>query len=515
MRPTPATVLRVLAAAALFALAPAAPALAACPGSSDSGCSVTQLGKQGSGVLRQSQAVALAPNGDVYVGDRWGYAIQRFAADGTFLGEWGEYGTGEGQFAAVGGLGVDGAGNVYVLDSGSNRVQKFDASGHFLASWGGRGSDGTGPQDLNLGFKGDLVVSGDSVYVADAENHRVVRFDTDGRHRAAFGSRGTGPAQFAYPMGLDVDGAGNLYVADDQNDRIQKLTADGAFLAEVGSSGSADGQFRNPYDVAVDGSGNLYVADNLNHRVQKFDSALGFVAKWGGRGTGPGQLTTPRSLTVDAGGTSFVTDTGNDRMQRFGSDGALLGTFGESGRQNGNLTGPQGMDIDRDGNLVIADTLEYWMQKLTTDGAFLTKWGGHGSGSPRLFQLPADVAAERSGAMEVTDTFNDRVDRFDASTTFVEEKPGFLKPRGVGLDASDQLYVADTGNHRVQKLSAGAVAATFGAVFPGDVLLNTALGLYHPSQWSRQDLLIDVVDKLVQAQATGAVFDHFLDPARR
>ncbi len=60
----------------------------------------------------------------------------------------------------------------------------------------------------------------------------------------------------------------------------------------------------------------------------------------------------------------------------------------------------------------------------------------------------------------------------------------------------------------------GAVAAVFGAVYAGDLVLNTALGLYRPSQWSRQDWTIDVVDKLVQAAATGAIFDRFLDPAR-
>jgi hypothetical protein len=57
-----------------------------------------------------------------------------------------------------------------------------------------------------------------------------------------------------------------------------------------------------------------------------------------------------------------------------------------------------------------------------------------------------------------------------------------------------------------------AVNAVFGVVYTGDVLLNTALGLYHPSEWSTKDLVIDLVDKYVQAQATGAIFDRVLDP---
>lgn len=59
-----------------------------------------------------------------------------------------------------------------------------------------------------------------------------------------------------------------------------------------------------------------------------------------------------------------------------------------------------------------------------------------------------------------------------------------------------------------------AVSAVFGVVYTGDVLLNTALGLYHPSEWSTRDLTIDLVDKYAQAQATGAVFDRVLDPSR-
>jgi len=59
-----------------------------------------------------------------------------------------------------------------------------------------------------------------------------------------------------------------------------------------------------------------------------------------------------------------------------------------------------------------------------------------------------------------------------------------------------------------------AVAAVFAAVYTGDVLLNTALGLYKPTSWTKQDIAIDVGEKLIQAEATGAVFDRFLDPAK-
>lgn len=71
--------------------------------------------------------------------------------------------------------------------------------------------------------------------------------------------------------------------------------------------------------------------------------------------------------------------------------------------------------------------------------------------------------------------------------------------------------IAATAGLRGQK----AVNTVFATVYTGDVLLNTALGLYQPTQWSKQDWIVDVLGKYVQAQATGAVFDRFLDPARQ
>lgn len=71
--------------------------------------------------------------------------------------------------------------------------------------------------------------------------------------------------------------------------------------------------------------------------------------------------------------------------------------------------------------------------------------------------------------------------------------------------------IAATAGLRGQK----AVNTVFATVYTGDVILNTALGLYQPTQWSPEDWIVDVVDKYVQAQATGAIFDRFLDPARR
>ena len=72
-----------------------------------------------------------------------------------------------------------------------------------------------------------------------------------------------------------------MYVADYDNNRIQKFNSNGTFITKWGSNGSADGQFNDPQGVAVDSSGNVYVADYYNNRIQKFNSNGTFITKWG------------------------------------------------------------------------------------------------------------------------------------------------------------------------------------------------------------------------------------------
>src|SRR3954454_408351 len=107
----------------------------------------TTLGQRGEGVLRFPQAVAVAPDGTIYVGDQFSHVVQAFAPDGTFLREWGVAGTADGQLQAVGAIAVDSAGVVYVADS-ANRVQRFAPDGTFLGSWG---RSGGGIGEFNFG----------------------------------------------------------------------------------------------------------------------------------------------------------------------------------------------------------------------------------------------------------------------------------------------------------------------------------------------------------------------------
>jgi tripartite motif-containing protein 71 len=183
--------LAVAGAATLLLLLVAATTVVAAPYSS-----VTAIGATGGGIFRFPQAVAYddsgvadpgagAPAGPyVYVADQYSFLVQKFTRGGTFVRQWGGYGTGAGRFGnasgdtvgGIGGLAVDGQGRVFVLDSYNDRIQQFTPGGGFVRSFG---STGTAPGQFQLGINGGLASRGSSLFVADQNNHRVQRFTLD------------------------------------------------------------------------------------------------------------------------------------------------------------------------------------------------------------------------------------------------------------------------------------------------------------------------------------------------
>ncbi len=167
--------------------------------------------------------VAIAPDGAVYVSDGYGNSrVARFSADGRFLADWGERGTGPGEFDTPHGITVDTQGRVYVADRSNARIQVFDRRGTFLAQW--KGAELGRPWAVTSGPDG-------LVYV--------------------------------------VDGGDQPQVPPDRG-RVHRLNADGKILETWGSFGNYDGQINWGHTVAVGKDGAVYVGDIRGMRVQKF-----------------------------------------------------------------------------------------------------------------------------------------------------------------------------------------------------------------------------------------------------
>ena len=214
-------------------------------------------------------------------GDARGIRVTVSDPNDEFLGTYGRFGEGEGQFIWPTAIAIDSRGVIYLSDENTNLISVFDSSRKFLRRWGRPGSD---PGELD-GPSGLALDADDNLYVVDHQNSRVQKFTGDGRFLLGFGSEGIGDGQFNMPWGVTVDARGDVYVADWRNDRVQRFSADGEFLAKYGSPGDGDGQLHRPSGVAVDGEGYIYVADWGNERVQVLDPSGGFVTKLRGEST--------------------------------------------------------------------------------------------------------------------------------------------------------------------------------------------------------------------------------------
>jgi sugar lactone lactonase YvrE len=312
-------------------------------------------------------------------------------------------------------------------------------------------------------------------------------------------------ASFLVPCGVAVDGSGNVYVADNGNNRIRKISLSGdvTTLAGSGTSGYADGQgtaasFRNPFGVAVDGSGNVYVTDMNNHRIRKITSS-GIVTTLAGSGThgyadGQGtsaSFSSPQGVAVDGIGNVYVADHGNNRIRKITSSGnvttlAGLGDYApDFGYADGSVTeasfrNPGGLAVDGGGNIYVADTGNGVIRKITPSGNVTTLAGGininmhgeriggfiDGQGTSAKFNYPNGVAVDGSGNVYVADTGNHRIRKITPSgsvTTLAGLVSGwgdgqgraatFNSPYGVSVDGSGNVYVADSINHRVRKIT--------------------------------------------------------------
>jgi len=266
---------------------------------------------------------------------------------------------------------------------------------------------------------------------------------------AVWGKAGNGRGEFNEPRGVAFDAQGNLFVADTKNSRIQKLSPSGEVLAVWGENGEQPGKFKDPHGIAVGPDGSVYVADTWNHRVQKFDNSGKFLKAWQ---PDPG-FWGPRGIAVDKSGKVFVTDTGNKRIVSFNSEGVQIEYWGADGSAPGQLIEPVGIAVNDAGEVVVADTGNHRLQFFNNDGTFLREWPVFGW--EEFYTEP--YVATKGDDVFVTDSFSHRFARYnDNKLTGAWGRTGsgpgeFNRPIGIAVAPDGAVVVSDTLNNRLQK----------------------------------------------------------------
>ncbi len=267
-----------------------------------------------------------------------------------------------------------------------------------------------------------------------------------------FGSIGKEDGELMGPLGLALDGEGNVYLADSENSRVQEFDSEGEYLAQFGSHGEEDGQFLETEGVAIAPGGAIYVSDPVLSRIQKFDSEGEYLSQFGSEGSGEGELSHPGGLAVDSEGDVYVADSENNRVVVFDSAGEYLREVGSSGSGDGELANPKGLALDGEGNLWVADIGNNRIEEFDEEGEYLSQLGVEGSGNGEL-AAPAGVAIDPAGHLYVADTDNNRIEEFDAAGEYLGQvgsqgpSPGSTDlPWGIAVDAEGDVWLTNRGS---------------------------------------------------------------------
>jgi len=264
--------------------------------------------------------IVIDSSGNIYIASVVFDGINKFDSSRVFQFGFANEGTGNGQTNSPHRVNIDSAGNIFVADAGNSRIQKFNSAGVFQSKFG---NSGTGNGQFGAGFTtspfGVTIDSSDNIYVPDAGNDRIQKFDSSGVFQSKFGSYGSGNGQFYYPYDIAIDSYNNIYVADTYNNRVQKFNSSGVYQLQFGGFGSGDGEFNQPKGIAIDSFDNIYVADTNNHRVQRFNSAGVYQSQFGSSGSGNGQFNHPHDIAFDSLGLIYIADYDNNRIQVFTS----------------------------------------------------------------------------------------------------------------------------------------------------------------------------------------------------
>lgn len=427
-------------------------------------------------------------------------------------------GSGEEALKAPAGVAFDDNGRLYVTDKGNCVVRVYSQDGKLILTWGGKGKgDGQFLEPFGIAIHEDLV------FVTDPKLDKVQVFDLNGKFLYWFGGSGSAPGRLKDPHGLVVSGQGRVYVAETSGKRVSVFTTQGLYLDSIiGEDGKVE--LSSPVYLAMDRSGNLYVADIRSNSILIFSDEGKFVKSiaskpLGVSGVGGVAVTQWGHILIgDSAGKIFLLDREGNNPSAFGSGGSGRGQF----------NGISSLSFAEDGRLAVADSLNNRVQVLLPRFPESSAVLPPAKTLPRLVidnplstpSPPAGIAVGENGVVFVFDSQKSELLAFtrrgnlkfsvktevgsgecriavgngrvyvsstqtDSIYVFKQENGEFLfkfggkgkatgqfnSPRGMGV--GEKLFVADSGNNRVQVFSPDGVYLR--------MLGNEGVGLKNPS----------------------------------
>lgn len=468
------------------------------------------------------RAVAVDGGGNVYVADTQSSTVRRITPSGsvsTLAGSPGDHGFADGtrsgaRFAFPRGLAVDVNGNVYVADALNHSIRRISPSGvvRTLAGTGSPGSDDGRASSATFRFPSGVAVDANGVvYVADTGNHAIRVISTGGSVSTLAGVPGEmgfadgneDSARFHAPEGIAVDAGGAVYVADTGNATLRVISAAGQVTTLAGSPGlpglvdgtGGSARFANPASIAVGTDGRVYVGDGsairqvgVNGAVVTLAGRTDVAGLAGGAGT-DARFSVRLGVAVGSGGDVYVADTYNQLVRRVGVSGAVEAFAGDpeesvwEGPVNEvRFAEPASTVSDAAGNVYVADRLTHTVRRISPNGRVTVLAGAPGqpgsrdaSGANARFFLPVGLALAANGDLFVAEQGNHVIRRVTPGgtvTTFAGtagsagdnngtgRSAEFYQPRGLAFDAAGNLYVADSWNHAVRRITPGATVST-------------------------------------------------------
>jgi sugar lactone lactonase YvrE len=439
------------------------------------------------------------------------------------------------------GLAVDTAGNLYIADTGNNVIRQIIVASGIINTVAGNGAPGTsgdGQPATAAQLNAPTGVSVDTtgnIYIADSKNNRIREVQSGIMSTIA----GTGvpgfsgdfnlatSAQLQLPTVVNWAQNGVIYLLDSNNFRVRQILPNKVISTVAGGGGSIPAN--SPQGITTDPSSNLFVADGT-HFIFKSTPAF-IISSFAGNGLAysivdnvPGptsQLVLPEGLAVDATGT-YIADRGEARIRKTIAGGNIISPPG------GTAIGPAGVAVDPAGNMYIADAGGNVLVKVSNGAATTiagngTSGAGGDNGLATNAQLnqPNGVAVDNAGNVYIADTLNHKIRKITVATGVIttiagNNSAGFAgdngpstssvlnQPSGLVLDSASNLYIADTGNNRIRKITAatgvittvagngsqsssgdGGAATSASIASPHAVGVDSLLNLYIPDYGGR------------------------------